>query len=212
MTALIVLVQDITRDGAREDARRELSKSIYHRDDPSLLERLVRWVVESLGRLLDSAYSVVPGQGTGLLFIAVLVVAIVIAARLGLGPLRAHDVLTDRRARARAMTASDYRAEAELLAGQGAWREAVRARFRAVIRELEERGVLDPRPGRTAGEVAAEAGAAVPGAAAPLKAAADVFDEIWYGGRPAREAGYQVVAEADSTLRGMRLSTTGTHS
>ena len=81
------------------------------------------------------------------------------------------------------MTAADYRAEAERFAAAQDWREAVRARFRAVIRELEQRGVLDPRPGRTAGEIAAEGGGAVPEIGNDLRRAARTFDEVWYGGR-----------------------------
>jgi hypothetical protein len=206
-TWLALVQQDLTRDGARAEAERELAKRIYHLDDPTLFERLISAVLRWLGRLIDSAASVTPGGGGGLLLLVLVIVALAIAARLGFGPLRARDLLADRRAGARTRTAADYRAEAEALAQRGAWRDAVRARFRAVIRELEERGVLDPRPGRTAGEVAREGGAAVPVIAAQLRAAADVFDEIWYGGRPAGEPAYRRVGEVDDAVRGARLTT-----
>ena len=64
------------------------------------------------------------------------------------------------------LDAAGHRAAAEALAAQGHLAEAVRERLRAVVRALEERGVLDPRPGRTSGEVARDAGAAAPALAA----------------------------------------------
>jgi hypothetical protein len=56
--------------------------------------------------------------------------------------------------------------------------------------------LLEPRPGRTADEAAADAGAVVPECAADLRAAARVFDDIWYGARPAD-------ATHDALLRGL---------
>jgi hypothetical protein len=198
--------EELTRDGARADAERELAKRIYHLDDPSWLERVVEAVLEWLGRLVSAAIGLTLGGAGGLVLLGVIVLVIAIAARLGFGPLRVRDLLTDRRAGARTRTAADYRAEAAALAQRGAWRDAVRARFRAVIRELEERGVMDPRPGRTAGEVAREAGLAVPAIAGQLRAGADVFDEIWYGGRPAGEPSYRRITEVDEAVRGSRLA------
>ena len=61
----------------------------------------------------------------------------------------------------------------------------MRERLRAVVRELESRGVLEPRPSRTADEVARDGSAAVPDLAEPLRRATTTFDEIWYGGRTA---------------------------
>jgi hypothetical protein len=198
--------EDLTREGARAAAERELAKRIYHLDDPSWLERLIGAVLSWLGELIGAAVDVTVGGAGGLLLLGLVILALVTAARLGFGPLRARDFLTDRRSGARTRTAADYRAEAESSAQRGAWRDAVRARFRAVVRELEERGVIDPRPGRTAGEVAREGGAAVPVIATQLRAAADVFDEIWYGDRPAGEPAYRRLAEVDDTIRTTRLT------
>jgi hypothetical protein len=78
--------------------------------------------------------------------------------------------------------------------------------MRAVVRELEVRGVLEPRLGRTADEVAAEAGAQVPGIGAPLRAAATIFDEVWYGGRPGTAEGYGAVRQVDEQLRHAALA------
>jgi hypothetical protein len=127
-------------------------------------------------------------------------VALVVFLRMRLGPLHSGDALTDDRS-VRRMTAADYRAEAAAFAAAGEWREALRARFRAVIRELEQRGVLDERPGRTAGEIAAEASAAMPGIGAHLRRAADTFNEVWYGDRAATQAAYDRIVEVDDSIR-----------
>lgn len=74
---------------------------------------------------------------------------------------------------------------ADQLAAQGRYREAVRERLRAIVRDLVERGVITHRPGWTVTELARAAGQAHPGTAAPLAAASEIFSGIWYGQRPA---------------------------
>jgi hypothetical protein len=59
---------------------------------------------------------------------------------------------------ARQLSAADHRSLADRAAAEGRFADAVRERLRAVVRELEARGVLDPRPGRTAGRSRATAG------------------------------------------------------
>jgi hypothetical protein len=77
---------------------------------------------------------------------------------------------------------------ADQLAAAGRYKEAVRERLRAMIRDLIERGILPPTPGWTVTELAAAAGIARPSLSAPLQGAVGVFSEIWYGLRPAVEA------------------------
>jgi hypothetical protein len=92
---------------------------------------------------------------------------------------------------------------------EGQFAEAVREWMRAIVRELETRGVLEPRPGRTADEVAREAGAAVPAVAADLRTAATVFDEVWYGGRPATAQAEAVLRQADRRVQRAQLVVAG---
>jgi hypothetical protein len=100
------------------------------------------------------------------------------------------------------LTADEHRAAAERAATAGDLAEAVRERFRAVVRELEQRGVLDPRAGRTVDEVAQEAGTALPLVADDLRGAAVQFDDVWYGGRPATAEGYRQLVCVDDRVRG----------
>ncbi|HVF19163.1 MAG TPA: DUF4129 domain-containing protein [Mycobacteriales bacterium] len=198
--------EELTRGGAREAARDELAKPEYQVGRPSLLDRLVAWVSEKLADLFLGALSVVPGGVVGLVLIVIGVVLLAVLLRLGLGPVGLRDALSDRRRGARSMTAADYRAEADRLVAEGAWKEAVRARFRALVRELEERGVIDPHPGRTAGEIAGEAARGVPSVSAAVRSAAGMFDAVWYGGRAAGAAEHEVVHSADRAVREARLT------
>ena len=185
---------ELGRDAARDAAADELSRQIYQQAEPGLSERVVQWLYEHLVDLLDEFATVSPGGYAGLVVIALLVVAAVVAVRLKVGPFgrtaREEQALFLGRVR----SAAEHRAAAAAHADAGEWAEAVRDRLRAVIRALEERSLLEPRPGRTADEAADEAGQALPECAASLRAAARLFDEIWYGGRSA-------TVESDRALR-----------
>ncbi len=58
--------------------------------------------------------------------------------------------------------------------------------------------MIPPRPGRTADELAAEAGAVLPGETAALGAAARLFDDVRYGGRAGSADGYQRLRDLDA--------------
>uniref|UniRef100_UPI0006E35759 hypothetical protein n=1 Tax=Peterkaempfera griseoplana TaxID=66896 RepID=UPI0006E35759 len=151
----------VGRDAAREAARHELSNPAYHRSDPSLLQRLIDWAWRQIDRLLGQiggdSLSGTPGL---LVFLAVLlIVGLALWWRLG-APRRAARTTGAALFDTRRRTAAEHRAAAERHAADGQWSEAVRERTRAVVRSLEERTLLDERPGRTADEAAAEAGAA----------------------------------------------------
>ena len=157
---------ELGRDEAAQLAREELAKQVYRDAGPGLVERLVRWLLEQAGRLLDGAAGVSPGGYAGLVVVLLLVAAAVVAVRLKVGPLGRRAAREEALFVGRTRTAAQHRAAADAHAAAGAWAEAVRERLRAVVRSLEERAVLDERPGRTADEAAAEAGRALPSCAA----------------------------------------------
>lgn len=185
MTLPLEVPVELGRAAARDAARAELAKPAYRAAEPSLTERLLGWLADRLSDLLDRVSGVGPGGRVGLLVIVLLGLAAMVAVRLTVGPLgrsaRAEPSLFLGRER----TADEHRSAADRHAARGEWADAVRERLRAVVRSLEERTILDPRPGRTADEAAAEAGAALPLCAAGLREAARLFDEVCYGGRPA---------------------------
>ncbi|MEU1425733.1 DUF4129 domain-containing protein [Nocardia sp. NPDC005746] len=92
--------------------------------------------------------------------------------------------------------AATHLAAAEDAARRGDFGVALRERYRAVTRGLEQRGILDEERARTARETARAATAAVHDAG-ELPSAAHSFDEVVYGGRYATESEYRQLEQAD---------------
>ncbi|WP_441245845.1 DUF4129 domain-containing protein [Kitasatospora sp. McL0602] len=192
----------VDRDAARDAARQELLNPAYHRHDPSLLQRVMNWLGDQLDHALSQVGSAAGHSGvTALVLFLVAAAAIAAALRWRLGAPRraAHSAALFTTTGPR--TADQHRATAAAHAAAGAWGEAVREQMRALVRALEERTLLDPRPGRTADEAAAEAGRALPRHAEALTAAARSFDAIAYGDRTPDQAAYQGLVELDQALQ-----------
>lgn len=195
---------DLGRAQAQQAAADELGRQIYREAGPGLLERALRWLAGRLGDVLDQVAGASPGGYAGVVVVVLLVVAAAVAIRLRVGPL-ARSGADDRSLfLGRELTATAHRALADRHAREGAWAEAVRERYRAIVRSLEERAVLEPRPGRTADEAASEAGGVLPTCAAGLADGARLFDEVWYGGRPAGPQADQRLQALDSAVAAAR--------
>lgn len=191
---------DLGREAGQEAVREELAKQIYQEAGPSLLERALGWLQDRIFDLLERSAGASPSSWLGLALIAALVVVAIVAVRKGIGP-SGRRARTDQSLFADAeLTAAEHRARAERHAAAGEWAEAVRERLRAVVRSLEERSILEPRAGRTATEAATEAGLALPSQAEELRAAAHVFEDIWYGERPATVEAADRLRDLDRAL------------
>ncbi|NEE12132.1 DUF4129 domain-containing protein [Streptomyces sp. SID7499] len=190
----------IPRDPAREAARRELSKRMYHENDPSLFQRALDAFWEWLGKLFNAASTATPGGPLGLIVVILAVIALLAALWWRLGTPRRQPTSSATLFDDRPRSAAEHRAAAEAHAAQGHWNQAVQERMRALVRALEERALLDVRPGRTADEAAAEAGRALPAHTDRLRTAARDFDDVTYGGRSATEESYHRIAELDRDL------------
>jgi hypothetical protein len=201
---LAVDVDGLDRDAAREAARAELSRPEYAEAEGNPLLRLVGRLVRELLELVGRAAGEVPGGTAGLLVVAALLVGLTAVALARLRPTARvpRDAVF---AGGRVLTADEHRALAEAAAAAGRYDDAVRERLRALVRELESRGVLDARAGRTAGEVAREAGSALPELAAGLGRAATVFGEVAYGGKAADASSYAELVAVDDAVRRARL-------
>ncbi|WP_328431624.1 DUF4129 domain-containing protein [Streptomyces sp. NBC_00453] len=190
----------IPRDPAREAARRELSKRMYHENDPSLFERALNAFWEWVDKLFGSAAAATPGGTLGLVVVIVAVLAVLGALWWRLGTPRREPTSSAALFDDRPRSAAEHRAAAEVHAAQGHWNQAVQERMRAIVRSLEERALLDVRPGRTADEAAAAAGRTLRSHTDRLRAAARDFDDVTYGGRRASEQSYHRMAELDRDL------------
>ncbi|MFI8963659.1 DUF4129 domain-containing protein [Streptomyces sp. NPDC053493] len=191
----------VPRVPAQEAAERELSKPMYHENDPNLLQRGIDRFWDWVGDLFDSAAGAAPGGVVGLVTVVLVVLALAAALWWRLGtPRRAPAVGQDSLFADGPRTADHHRSAAEHHASAGRWNQAVQERMRAIVRSLEERTLLDPRPGRTADEAAAEAGRSLPAHADGLRTAARSFDDVTYGGRTADENAYRRIAQLDTAL------------
>lgn len=204
----LTALEDLGREAAREAAREELREQVYLDAQPPLYLRLLGRVLRAIGDLLDRAAGAAPGGTLGLIALLVLVSLFVAVVLSRVGPLARRSSGAALFAGSAVLSADEHRSLAERAAAEGAWADAVRERLRAVVRDLEARGALDPRPGRTAGEVARDGGRAVPDVAEDLRRAAVVFDEVWYGGREADAGTYALMVGVDDRVSASRLAVT----
>ncbi|MGW2839741.1 DUF4129 domain-containing protein [Streptomyces sp. NPDC001493] len=196
---------DTPRVPAREAAETELSKGMYHEGDPGLLRRAFNSFWDWIGGLFDSAAGIVPGGPLGVLVLVLLGVGLAAALWWRLGtPKRAAGSAKPLFRESGPLGAAEHRTAAERHAAALRWTEAVQERTRAIVRSLEERALLDPRPGRTADEAAEEAGLRLSDHASRLRAAARTFDALTYGGRTADETAYLTVRTLDGDLEATR--------
>lgn len=202
----------IGRDQAQRLAQEELRNSIYRKNQPSLLSRFVQRVSDWLQNVLGfhPGSNVGHGKastGTGwLAIVAILVIILLVilfiwwrAGRLRGNPNTREALLEERISRP-----DEHREAAEAFAAAGDWPNAVRERLRAIARDLEERVIVEPRPGRTADELGTEAAAALPEHASALAVAVRTFDDVSYGDRPGTAESYRQVADTDEAIRRAR--------
>ncbi len=190
---------DIERDAARDAAQSELAKPIYPK--ASLTDRLIDWVEEALYRLAGEGASVPGGWFTITVLLCLLVAAIIVTVRIARRTMRTNRGGGYALFGEHELSAAAHRATAEQYAAAGNWAAAIRHRLRAVARHLEETAVVDPIPGRTATELARDAGRVLPALAAELSAASRAFNDVTYGGQPGTEAAYRMIADLDDHLR-----------
>lgn len=168
-------------DTAREWAEDELSRSVYQ-ESTSFFDMILTWLAE----LWDYLSSLGTGVSAPIVPIIVAVIlagvvaiSLVLAGRVqsrghrGSGDSR--ELFEDSRDSAALFAAADA------AAASGNWPVAVLEHFRAIIRSLDERTIVEDRAGLTAHEAATEASAAMPPHSSELTWAAVLFDDVAYG-------------------------------
>ncbi len=190
---------DIDRDAAHQAAQAELDKPFYTK--ASAGQQFIDWINELLYRLIQQTASIPGGWLTTTVLAILLVVAVIAVVHLARRTMRTRRGGDYALFEAAQLTAAQHRETAESYAAEGNWTAAIRHRLRAVARQLEETGVLDPAPGRTANELATDAGAALPHLASELVQAATAFNDVTYGEQPGTQSAYQMIADLDDHLR-----------
>ncbi|NKX51177.1 DUF4129 domain-containing protein [Arthrobacter deserti] len=180
---------------------RELARQQYQDARPGLLEELLEGFLGWLEDVLSALDGLDPNAGTLVIGMAVL---LLIAAMVWIVKPR-----LDRRRRSETevfdagpvLGAAEYRQRAAA-AARGDWNTAVTEQFRALVRALEERAVLEEQPGRTADEGARQLGPLFPGHARALHRAAVLFDAVRYGNVPAGREDHSALQQLDAALDG----------
>jgi hypothetical protein len=154
-----------------------------------------------LFRIVQEGSKLPGGWFTIAVLLIILAVLIVVAVRIARRTMRTNRGGEHALFDSHELTAAQHRATAEQYAAEGNWAAAIRHRLRAVARQLEEDGVLNPVPGRTATELAVDAGTALPDLGGELMQAATAFNDVTYGERPGTESAYRMISELDHHLR-----------
>lgn len=192
----------VSGDAARQAAEQELRRSEYHRDDPGLFSRVINWVLERLGGL----FSGTPAGSATLLFVVLLAAVIAFAIVRARSNRRIARAERSRAADPLAPAGGvDHRRRAIDFTARKQYDEALREWLRAAVQVIEDRGVLDQRPGRTGDEIAREAGRLLPSAAEALSRATIAFDDIWFGGRAGTESDATLGQKAADAARSARI-------
>ncbi|GAB7067871.1 DUF4129 domain-containing protein [Mycobacterium hodleri] len=189
---------DIDRDAAHDAAQRELNKPIYPRG--SLTDQLGRLLDDLLFKIMSGGASVPGGWLTITVLLVLVAVVVVVAIRVARRTMRTNRGRLGGLFSSAEMSSAEHRAAAETAASQGDWTTAIRQRLRAIARHLEETAVLLPVPGRTATELARDAGRAIPDQADELRRAATAFNDVTYGELPGTEPPYRMIADLDDHL------------
>ncbi|MUM19663.1 DUF4129 domain-containing protein [Mycobacterium sp. CBMA271] len=189
---------DVDRETAADAAQRELAKPIY--EHPSPLDRFATWLAERLDDLEFRAGHVPGGWFTILVTTLIVIAVVVLLVRIARRSVRTKGAdfgLFE----SGELTAAQHRVDAELAASQGDWASAIRHRLRAVARQLEERTILTPVPGRTANELATDAGRELPSLSQEFRSCAEIFNDVSYGDRPGTLQSYRQIADLDDHIR-----------
>lgn len=193
---------------ARRWLEEELSKPQYQERPAGWFQRLQAWINDVIERLFSlgegaGGFGVSGGLVVGLL-IAGAAIAILV---LILGPLRSS--------RTRRKSASvfddddreavDIRAAAVAAADRQDWTQAVVERFRALVRSVEERGLISVVPGMTAAEFAQAVGLRLEAHYEDLYRCSDIFDGVRYGHNTATRELYEFVSRVDDAVAQARI-------
>ncbi len=192
-------------EAVRDDADDILSQPKFKEPPKSWLQRFSEWFSEKLVELTRRAGSGGVLDAVGwFLVLASIGVIVFFVLRIGRtvrpDPGVELEVLVEPH-----RDPDEWRRLAEQCEARGEWKEALRCRYRVLIGELVERGVVRDIPGRTAGEYRRDLARAEPEAAAPFAGASDLFERAWYGDLPTGpEENRRFRRLADEVLAGTR--------
>lgn len=195
-------------DRVHEAIERILDRPEFAPEPRSWAERARDEALERLSGVLEAIFAADGGGVAGWAVLVVVVgIAVVLAVRFSRG-VRSDPVLAAASPGGHRRPATDWRTDAAVHEGAGQWRAALRCRWRALVADLAGRGLLEEAPGRTAGEYRRQVTMAAPTLAPAFDAATTLFEDAWYGHRPADAAHVERLRSLSAQL----LEATGSRS
>lgn len=198
---------EVTRDEVRE-----LLAGGEYDYEPSWMERFFEWLGEQLDKLLPDAEPTsgggvfMGGIGTVLAYLIIIVAVVAIVAaivyvlvRRVRRPEREDEPESTIEVEHR-RSVRQWQGDAAAHEAAGEWKEALRARYRALVRELTDRGQLPDIAGRTTGELRADLATTTPAAAADFDTASLLFELPWYADAPTGPAENEQFREAAAAV------------
>lgn len=214
---MIPLLEPVAPDDTSQRVRDVMSRPEFSYDK-SIVERFGEWISRQLERLFGGAEAGAPtgsfagGAGTLIawLIIALAAVAVVatvvyvIVRRVRRPPPEDEPVLATEVEHRH--PANHWARLAEEHEARGEWKEALRYRYRELIRTLTDRRSVPDVAGLTTGELRVALHDAAPGADEPFDRATSAFEAAWYAGRATgaaenaafKDAAAAVLARLDS--------------
>ena len=81
-------------------------------------------------------------------------------------------------------TATEWASDADRLEAAGAWKDAIRCRYRELVARLVDAGAAAPLAGRTTGELRRDIAESAPDVSRDFSAATGLFELPWYADAP----------------------------
>lgn len=172
---------DPTAPEARQWAEEELAKAAYNPTD-TIFTRIGRWIGNLFQELLSGQFGAsnpILAVVIAIALLAVVALVIVFASRVrrvrNVTASRSHSLFDDAR------TSEELSRDARSALQRGEYSAAFLDSYRAIIRSLDERVLIEDRPGLTAREAAALASIPFPRFEHTWNWASATFDAVCYG-------------------------------
>lgn len=165
------------------------------------LERIAAAISNFLAEILSVPFRLLEGGPGGLLGVAIVVVAL---GFLAVFLVRRIRIVPERRLeemRNRAEAATDWDRVAREALERGDIVEATRARFRALLQALADRGVVEAIPSLTAAEAKAQTRQGLPSVYSLVSDATTIFERVAYGESAPARAELDTIRRAEEAVR-----------
>lgn len=187
----VVLQAPEDPEALTEDVRRVMAREEFQYGK-GWFDRLSEWINEQLSKLFGDGEPrigeppAVGGVGSVVAWVVIVLAVLVVVAvvvyvvrhRIRRDDVdRGPDTETEVEHR---RSAREWASEADRLEAEGRWKEAVRARYRELVRTLVDRRQVPDVAGRTTGELRVDLDDTTPSASEAFDRASTQFELVWY--------------------------------